>query len=193
MKDELGRRLVHLFVGIILVSLIYFDIVTAKVMLVVVLIGLVLSLISLKIKIPVVYWFLSRLDRENDLKKFPGKGAFFYSMGVFLVLLLFDKDIAMASIIILAIGDSIAPLIGQYGSVKHPFSDKKFLEGTLGAGVVAFLAAMLFVRPVEAAFASFAAMIAEGIDLRLGINQLDDNIIMPLIAGVVIWVLRLII
>ena len=193
MKNELGRRLFHLGIGILIVGLIYFDIINAKIMLVVVLIGLALSLISLKVKIPIIYWFLSRLDRKEDMKKFPGKGAFFYSIGVFLVLLFFDKDIAMASVIILAIGDSIAPLIGRYGSVKHPFSEKKFLEGTLGAGIIAFLGAMLFVAPIEAALASFAAMIAEGIDLRLGINHLDDNIIMPLAAGIVIWILRLVI
>lgn len=185
---ELERRLFHLCMGILIVSLIYFDILNATIMGIVVLIALVLSLISLKFKIPVVHWFLSRLDRDEDLKKFPGKGAVFYGIGVFLVLLLFDKDIAMASVIILAIGDSLAPIIGRYHLIKHPFSERKFLEGALGAGFLAFLAAMLFVTPLEAALASLGAMIAEGVELRANI---DDNITMPLVAGLIIWIIRL--
>ena len=185
---ELERRLFHLCMGILIVSLIYFDILNAKIIGVIVLIGIVLSLISLKVKIPVVYWLLRRLDRSDDIKHFPGKGAVFYGIGVFLVLLLFNKDIALAAKIILAIGDSLAPMIGRYHLIKHPFSEKKFLEGTLGAGFISFLAAMLFVSPLEAALASFGAMLAEGIGLKLNI---DDNVIMPLVAGAVIWVIRL--
>ena len=35
-----------------------------------------------------------------------------------------------------------------------------------------------------------AAMIAEGADWKFGVNQVDDNIVMPLVAGAVIWLLR---
>ena len=127
------------------------------------------------------------------MKVFPGKGSFFYVLSVLLVLVLFDKDIAMASIIIMALGDSIAPLVGQYyGKIKHPLSDKKFLEGTLAGGIAAFLGALIFISPVEAVFASIAAMIAEGINLKFSGISVNDNISMPLTAGAVIWLLRLI-
>ena len=115
----------------------------------------------------------------------------FYTLGVFLALVIFDKDIAMASVLILAIGDSIAAIVGQYGDMENPFNRKKYLEGSIAGAIVAGLTAALFVSPLEAGLAATASMIAEGVDLRLEVNQLDDNIVMTLVAGFIIWFLRL--
>ena len=113
--------------------------------------------------------------------------------GVFLAMVLFPKDITMAAIIVLALGDAIAPLVGQYGKIKHPLSEKKFLEGTIAGALVAFVGALIFVKHYEAALAAVFAMLAEGIDLRLGRHPLNDNIVIPVVAGAVIWLLRVII
>ena len=99
----------------------------------------------------------------------------------------------MASVMIMSLGDSVAPMVGQYyGKIKHPLSDKKFLEGTIAGTIAAFLGAVVFIRPVEAAFASVAAMIAEGINLKFSGMNVNDNISMPVTAGIVIWLMRLI-
>ena len=106
------------------------------------------------------------------------------------MLVLFEKDIAMAAIIILALGDSFSRLIGPFGKIKHPFNDKKFLEGVIAGMVAAALGAMLLVKPLEAIAASFFAMLLEGVNLRLFKFKIDDNITIPLIAGFVIWLIR---
>jgi dolichol kinase len=192
-KPETKRRVFHITNGIIAVGLIYFEILTPLFLIVILIAGGIACLLSLRYKIPLVNFLLKHLERPEDIKIFPGKGSFYYVLGILLVLVLFDKDIAMASIMILALGDSIAPLIGQYyGKIKHPLSDKKFLEGTVAGGIAAFLGAVIFVSPVEAAFASIAAMIAEGINIKFSGISINDNISMPVTAGAVIWLLRLI-
>ena len=113
-------------------------------------------------------------------------------VGVVLALFFFPKDVAMACIIILALGDGIAPLAGKYGSIKGIFNKKKMVEGGVVGAMVAAIGAMLFVPALEAWMAAVFAMFAEGIDWKLGVNQIDDNIIMPLVAGVVIMAVRFI-
>jgi len=149
-----------------------------------------LSFIVRKYKFLFVHWFFEQLDRPKDFKKIPGKGAIFYMVGVVIVLLLFPKDIAMASLVILAIGDSIAPLVGQYGKIGMPFNKKKYVEGGMAGGIAAAIGAMVFVAPLEAFLAAVAAMIAEGVGLKIRNQSVDDNIIMPLVAGGVMVLLR---
>ena len=187
---EIRRKMFHLISGIIIVGLIYYDIfnyITAAVLIVLL---VIYGILVKKIRIPFVSVIFEYLERPKDFKTIPGKGSVFYLTGVFLVLVLFSKDIAMAGIIVMALGDAIAPIIGQYGLIEHPFNRKKYIEGSIGGGIIAFIGAMLFVSPLEAGVAAVAAMIVEGIDLKLRVNPLDDNIIMPLIAGSVIWLLR---
>ena len=189
---EIHRRIFHLINGIIIVGLIYYNILDYIIAIILLVLLLMLGLVVKRARVPMASWFFEKFDRPKDFRRLPGKGSVFYLLGVILVLLLFPKDIAMASIIIMTLGDSIAPIIGQYGGIENPFNKKKYIEGSIGGGLIAFLGAMLFVSAWEAALASFAAMIAEGITLKKGINPLDDNIIMPLVAGGVIWLLRII-
>ena len=192
-RQETKRRIFHICSGIIITTLIYFNILTPLILFIILVVGGIMSLISLKYNIPIIYWFLKHLDRPEDIKNFPGKGSFYYGIGVLLVLVLFEKDIAMASIIIMALGDSIAPFVGKYyGKIKHPLSNKKFLEGTIAGGIAAFIGALLFVVWIEALLASIAAMIAEGINIKFSGIAVNDNITMPVTAGVVIWLLRMV-
>jgi len=190
---EIRRQLFHIVWGFVFVGLIYFDMINPLMVFILIILFLIGSLLSKKIKIPVIYWFLTKFDRPEDIKSLPGKGSWFYLIGVFLVMVLFPKDITMAAIIVLALGDSIAPLVGQYGRIKHPLSEKKFLEGTIAGALVAFIGALVFVKYYEAALAAIIAMVVEGIDLRLGRNPINDNIVIPIVAGGVIWLIRLII
>ncbi|MBW2996406.1 SEC59/DGK1/VTE5 family protein [Candidatus Woesearchaeota archaeon] len=187
---EWRRQVMHFIGGLLYVILIYFDIIDVYVAGILVVIYFVLSLIMKKYKIPVLYPVLKQFERSKDLKTFPGKGTVLYIVSVFVCLLLFPKEVAMASLIILAIGDSIAPLVGQYGTMKHPFSKKKFLEGSIAGAIAAFVGALFFVPMLEAGFAAIAAMIAEGVGLKIGRHPVDDNLVMPFVAGVVIMVVR---
>jgi dolichol kinase len=99
----------------------------------------------------------------------------------------------MASIMVLALGDSVSHLFGlHFGKTKHPLSKTKFLEGTIAGFVAGFIGALVFARWLEAFLASLAAMLIEAVEIKIGTQQVDDNLIVPLIAGGVIWVVRLI-
>ena len=189
-EQEIRRQVFHLVSGVFFVFLIYVDllgVISASLLLSVV---LMVCLIGKKFKVPLLYKLFLFLDRPADIKKLPGKGSIFFLIGIVVSLIAFEKDIAMASIVILAVGDSIAPLVGQFGTMKHPINNKKYVEGVLAGGFLAFLAAVVFVNPLEAALGSIFAMLAEGIDLKIGVKKIDDNIVMPIVAGIVIWFIR---
>ena len=67
-----------------------------------------------------------------------------------------------------------------------PFNDKKYLEGSFAGWLAAFIGAtvVLLIRQsgsfgfivLQTGFASLIAMIAEGIDIKIGLNKIDDNI-----------------
>ncbi len=189
-KLEVKRQLVHILVGIVIVTLLYFDILNAMILFVLAFFGFVLSFLCKKHKVPVISKLLKMLDREKDLKSFPGKGLVFYVFGAFFAVLIFSKEIAMASILILAFGDSVSRLVGPYGYLKHPFHSEKFLEGVIAGAFAATLGAMFFVPFLQAFSASVAAMLLEGVDFEIKNFKVDDNLMIPVVAGGVVWLVR---
>ncbi len=188
---ETRRNLFHLVLGICLVILLYFDLINVWIMLVVTLVGFLISMASRKRPVPLIHWFLLRFEREENMTTIPGRGALFFFLGLLLTMALFEHDIVMASIIIFVLADSLSPLIGiKVGRIRHPLSDKKFLEGSIAGFIFAFLGALLFVSPLEALLASFFAVTVEAIDSLKG-RRIEDNITIPLVAGLTITLLRM--
>lgn len=191
-KFELNRQVFHVLLGIMTVLLLLFGFISKKILLVVIIIGLITSYLIKKINIPVIKQLLEKFERREDIKNFPGKGIIFYFIGVYIALLLFPKEIALASAMILALGDSVSHLYGlHYGRIKNPLSKAKFIEGTVAGFIAGFLGALVFLPWHEALFASLAAMAAEAIEIKIGAQQVDDNLIMPLVAGAAVWAARL--
>ena len=92
---------------------------------------------------------------------------------------------------VLAFGDSVSHLFGlHFGKTKTILSDTKMLEGTIAGFVAGFFGALVFVSPIEAFFASLAAMVAEAIEIKIKAERIDDNLIIPFIAGSAVWVIR---
>jgi len=179
---ELRRQIAHLLFGILLVLLIYFDIIGFEVVGVLFIISL---LIPYFCKIRHFNKFVYYLERESETNSFRAKGLVFYLLGVFFSLILFDKNIALASIIILAVGDSISAIKGR---VKHPFNNKKYLEASVLAWLISGFIASLFVPFYISYIASFVAMFIESFDLKK--LKIDDNLIIPLIAGLVMTLIQ---
>ncbi len=190
-KKEIKRQLFHIMFGIILALLVNIGILNKITMGIILIIAFVLCYISRRMKIPGVYWFLDKFEREEELIKNPGKGAFFYLVGSYLAVLLFSKDIAIASIVILALGDSISHLVGRFGSIPHPFTDKKFLEGILAGVIAGFIGAVIVLgNGLEAGLGALIAMLAESFDIKIKRYKIDDNLFIPILAGTVIWLIR---
>ncbi len=189
-KLEIKRQPFHILIGLFFITLIYYDLLNPLNLLTIIIIAIIASLYVKKTKPKTIHRLLKFLEREEDLKELPGKGLIAYLIGTLLVLTLFEKDIALASIMILALGDSFSRLIGPFGKIRHPFNNTEFLEGVIAGIIAASLGAMLFIKPSEAIISSFFAMLIEGFDIKLFGYKIDDNLTIPLIAGVVVWLMR---
>ena len=190
-KVEVNRKLLHMSLGVVLVALLKFGIVGKGHLFALLIIMLAISTLSRKYNIPVIGWLLRNFEREDYVKKFPGRGFIFYIIGSLLVLVFFPMDIAMPAILILAFADSIGHLFGiRYGKRKHPYVKTKFVEGWIAGLIAGFIAAFIFVPWHEALAASFFAMLVEGIEVKIGAEEVDDNLIIPLVAAIAIWSVR---
>lgn len=188
-KLEINRQIFHLLLGIMIVILYSIEILTINALFIIFFAGFVISLISLKCKIPIIHWFLKNFEREKDFKKNPGKGTLMYIAGVLITLLLFKENIALAAIMILSVGDSVAHIVGKYFG-KYQFKNSKHLEGTLAGIFFASMAASMFVKPTLAFLGSTVAMVLELIELKMGKMIIDDNLVIPIIAGLTIYLLN---
>jgi|TARA_Y100000310_G_scaffold36526_1_gene34372 diacylglycerol kinase (CTP) len=188
---ETKRKILHLLFGIVLVLLIKYGFMGKVHIFSSIVIALLISFLSKRYKIPGVNWFLHNFEREENIKKFPAKGFIFYLIGTFLVLLFFPKDIAMSAILVLAFADSIGHIFGiKFGRIRHPFVSTKFIEGWIVGFIAGFIAASIVVPWYEALAASFFAMLVEGIEVKIGADEVDDNLIIPPVAAIAVWIVR---
>jgi dolichol kinase len=187
---EIRRKVVHLAGGVVLSILIWRDLLDFKLLSILFIIGLMISVLSLWMRIPVIGWFLQQFDRQKNIRTFPGKGAVFMLLSAALVTLLFPNDIAAASMMILALGDAFGPLVGQFGSIRHPLNQMKVLEGTIAGIATATIGALYFVPWWKALVAASLAMTFETMEIEVNRRIIDDNITVPLIAGLALWLLR---
>ena len=174
---ELGRKSLHIITGIVIMILASSFSWINYFLFYLLIAGIVLSLLSLRFKIPLIYTMLKNFERERFLKTFPGKGALFFVAGCLLVLKLFDLQIALASIAILTFVDSVPPLV-KITNIKA-----KRTAGIIAGAICSFLAASIFVPVAVAIIGTIAGIIAEAILLKPNHYEVDDNLIVPLVSG----------
>ena len=188
MNIEAKRKIAHICVGLSIVITYYLDILKPKYLFFSLLIFSIFSILSIKIKIPIISFLLRNFEREKD---FPFKGMLFFLAGCLITIKLFTKDIALASIMILTLGDSTSFLFGAFlGKIKFKLNNLKNLEGILAGIFFGFIGSLFFVNITEGFFSSLVAMFIEGVGVKLGVSDLDDNLIIPLVAGTVIYLIR---
>ncbi len=159
---------------------------------VILVLGLIISFVSQYKKIPLVSDLLQCFDRARD-KNFPGRGAFFFLLGVFLSILIFNKEnikIAYAAILILSVGDSLNHLFGtKLQRIRFPWNKRKNMVGVTLGIISGTFAAQFFVPIIPAFIASAIAISLETMPVRIGKIYLDDNVFVPLVAGSILWLL----
>ena len=181
-------------IGLGMTAMFYYGLMSPFAVFLGLIVGILASLISKRADLPIFSFFINHIEREEQKKKFPGKGLIFFFIGFLLVMQLFPKDIALAAMMVLTFGDSISHLFGaQFGQTKNIFNgnSKKLLEGTFAGTVAGFMGAVFFVPIPEAFFGSAVAMIAEVITIDLNDHTLDDNLVVPLIAGTIMLLVRM--
>jgi len=109
----------------------------------------------------------------------------FFAFGIMLALLLFPAPISYASIAVFAFGDGFATIFGKtFGRHTFPYNKGKRIEGTVFGFVFALFGALVFVDPLRAVVGAATAMIVETLPAPI-----NDNLTMPLLAGLAMFLL----
>lgn len=123
--------------------------------------------------------------RDKEQKKI---GAYvFFVIGAFISILIFEKSIAIAAILMLVIGDAVSGMAGPLMSVDTPELYEKRMKRPLVMlvmSVTCLVIGWLVLHSVPVAVSgAFGATIADGVPLRIHSVQIDDNLTIPLFSG----------
>ncbi|WP_448584741.1 diacylglycerol/polyprenol kinase family protein [Thermocrinis sp.] len=173
---EFRRKVFHIFGGLLwLIPLFYLP---KSLLLIFSLFVIVLNLtFVLKIaedKIKPIYKLIYLFERERNLER-PAIQALWLNLGVFLSFLFFTKECATVGIVLTAVGDGFAGLIGyHFGKIKI---GEKSLEGFLAF----FVSSSLALLPFLGAFSFFVAFVGALVEILP--KKIDDNFLLPLVGS----------
>jgi len=124
--------------------------------------------------VPIISRFTLRMSRQDERSHFIAAPVFL-AVGIILVLLLLPRNIAYASIVVVAIGDPVAAYVG--GEHGRRRVGGKSLEGFAAGAFAAFLPTLMLVPPIVGAIGSITGLLLELI------GGLDDNLTIPIGSG----------
>lgn len=124
--------------------------------------------------VPLITRFTLAMSRDGESSRLV-VAPIYLAVGVIVSLLIFPRNIAYASITIVAVGDPVASYFGRRLGRTHV--RQKTLEGFAAGFIASFAAALGWAAPPLALAGSACGMLLE----LLGI--LDDNFAIPIGAG----------
>ena len=202
-KKELIRKSIHLFSVIFLIAyVVVSNSVNHKVALLflsfmlIILFELEYVRLETGEKIP----FLRKLwEYRRDKEKNHMGAEIYFLLGAIISLAIFDPRIAAAGILMVTFGDLAAALVGtKYGKTPLPFIKDKAWEGFLAELAVNFIIGFLVLRtPVEnhmwwefswvpmgqPMWWVIIVMAVSASIVETAVKKLDDNLLVPVIAG----------
>jgi dolichol kinase len=142
----------------------------------------------------VLFGFLKDVTRRKE--KEPLLATFYYLLSTFLALVLLGVPFAIFGLFAISIGDAAATLVGKYvGRHKLLWNKEKSIEGWIGFFAATALSLFIFLQfmPQFAIFNPLWLAIAVGITGATieTIPIVNDNTIIPLGTGLVLWLLSL--
>jgi len=193
---ETRRKTCHIITGVTVVLLHEHGYIGLTHLLILLALGSILTALSLKFKIPFIHFLLKTFGRPGERP--PARGALSMVAGIIIALYLFEPAIAYASILILAFGDAFTGLIGHslrntthVKKTKNPFSEFRLVEATIFGIIMGTLTASIYVSITEAFLASGAAMFIESIEFKFDKHLIDDNLLIPLTAGLILTLIAI--
>jgi dolichol kinase len=188
-RKVLLRKLVHICGVSILPIRWYLGLQTSQVV-IICLTALYLFSETLRLKgrdLPFLTW-LTRIGAYDSEQRGLVDTPLWFALGVFITLSFFPFNHALIGIITLAVGDSVASLVGLASRWRHsiPYNSSKSFEGTLAGIVAAFLVCSFFSNPVDSFVGCFTGMIVESLSLKV-----NDNVTIPISAATAVYLLEL--
>ncbi|WIV65659.1 dolichol kinase [Natrialbaceae archaeon AArc-T1-2] len=188
MADELKRRLVHASgAGLVALYLLAQSLELSlswgrfRILMVALAVGAI-GLEFLRLRVGLEWWFYEKLTREYEREQFAGYGYYVVSMTI--VVLVFEPEIALPAMLMLAIGDPISGALSDdtLRRVKRPW----VLAATFGVMLVLALP-FLHETPAAAVAAAAGATVADGVTVTIREFVVDDNLTIPIYAAVLAW------
>lgn len=175
------RRVFHAANGSVMVGLLATATLTREQLLVIVALALLgaLAIDVLRLRVTAVqhlfFRFLSSLASPREAVGIAS--STWYLAGVLVALLAFPLDVAMASILVLALGDPAASYVGRRWG-RHRVPGDGSVEGTAVFWFVSLVVLLAFFPPHHAILGSLVATVVERIPWPL-----DDNFTLPVGTG----------
>lgn len=143
-----------------------------------------------KLNEALVGWFRP-IMREHEVNR--PAGTSFLLTGVALVVLLFPREVVLLTLMFLAFADPIASYFGiRFG--KDKILGNKSLQGTTAAFVVCTIVTALYLLKNDMLaeriiLVSVLGGVIGALSELVPIGQIDDNLTLPLLSGVFLWIL----
>ncbi|ARS89761.1 dolichol kinase [Natrarchaeobaculum aegyptiacum] len=184
MADELKRRLVHASgSGLVALWLLadWLELGLTWDLFRLLMVALALGAIGLeflRLRVGLEWWIYEKLTREYEADQFAGYGYYMVSMTV--VVVLFDPQIALPAMLMLAIGDPISGAVSDDSlrTVKGPT-----VLVTMFVVSALLAAPFLWASPLAVVAAAVGATVADGVTLRYREFIVDDNLTIPIFAA----------
>lgn len=184
-KLEFRRQILHILYGFALLFLYHWNFIDNKILVGMIIGGAITSLMVKREKLSPIKKLLSIFEREHHLLKFPGRGILFFTIGATLTLMLFEKNIAFAGILILSVGDAVSNIVGRhFGKIATKLNPDKKIEGSLAGILLSVPFAYYFFPNIYAVFAAATVgMFLEIPAIRIFGFEIDDNLLIPIGAA----------
>ena len=181
---ETSRQIFHAGLGI---ALIFFLLFFGRLYTIYLLSGalffgfLLINLTIRGIKIPIVSDALHLFERKSA--RLPGYGSAWYIVGLLICCLLIPTTNQIAAaILVLALGDAAATIVGAKGKIPLPYNSKKSIEGTT-AFFLFSLPSFIFIGWYAIPLALFATLV-ESLPWSI-----DDNLTIPIACSLFFYLI----
>ena len=184
-KNEILRKLIHLFDSVIPLSLFYISrenllFILTPITIIFIILDFARHHISFLGKI--YSTFFNIVTREIEQKRNNVTGASYYLLGCLIVVYFFqDINIIISSLLIMSISDSFAALIGvKYGKTK--IYGKKSLEGSFSFFVSTIIILYMFMNDLSSFEYIYISLLITSVEL-FSFHKINDNLTIPVFAA----------
>jgi len=186
-RIECIRQSMHLFVGALIIFLLAYHYITVWHVLIFSIVYSLLVFLNHFLKIPVLDHLLRSFTRKHE--NIAGISSFMYMLGVTILVLVFPENIYLPGLAIFVLGDGFSTIVGFFfGKYKLLWNKNKTYEGLFAGIITAFLGALIWVYWIPALIAAVLTMLMESVNTKY-----DDNVIVPVAAGLILFWLSLLI
>lgn len=131
-------------------------------------------------------------DDEKDFKRSLFTGGTYYAVGIFLSVLLFQKEVAVLSILIMIWCDTMAALVGKKYGTRRLIGNKT-IEGSVAFVITGALLvfALQFIFPEFNFYrAGFITVFLAAVFEQQNVFRINDNLSLPVFSGYVFIIIN---